>query len=252
MAGFWARPWGTGERPGEGPLGNRRTSGCRWQWAVWGCEDTGCLSTPKGSQAHLATRVGAGQNSANQSHGADGTAVRPRTPSVYAEFSLGTSRPTPSLSGGCSPRRGRRTGASEAAPREHPHLHAQRPGLLTLRPRRLLLRRVAATLPALLVPHAASRARRWPLMLAVTPPSPAKPPSSLEKLPRSRSRGRRHTNSAGRLLLPGAWGVVTPRRRSGRARARAREKRAAGESLGVERFGEVGVGSPLVLTRMRV
>lgn len=129
--------------------------------------------------------------------------------------------------------------------REYPHLHAQRPGLLALRPRRLLLRRVAATLRAPLVLHG----RRRSLSLQ---PSPAKPPFSLEKLPRSRSRGGRHTNSAGRLLLPGACGVVTPRRRTGRAlrraRARARSRTAAGESPGDERFGEV-VGSPLVQRR---
>lgn len=101
-----------GKTPGEGPLGNRRTSGCRWQWAVWGWEDTGCRSTPNGLKPHLAVRVGAGDNSANQRHWADGTAVRPRTPNVYAEFSFGTSRPTSSLSSGCSPRLGRSRGAS--------------------------------------------------------------------------------------------------------------------------------------------
>lgn len=225
-----------GKTPGEGPLGNRRTSGCRWQWAVWGWEDTGCRSTPNGLKPHLAVRVGAGDNSANQRHWADGTAVRPRTPNVYAEFSFGTSRPTSSLSSGCSPRLGRSRGASEDAPREHPHLHAQRPGLLTLWPRRLLLRRVAAMLPAPLVLHAASRAGRWPLTLAVTPPSPTKPPFSLEKLPRSRSRGGRHTNSAGRLLLPGACGVVTPRRRRGQA-ARTREDGGGRESGRGELWG---------------
>lgn len=82
---------------GEGPLGDRQTSGCRWQWAVWGREDTGSRSIPKGWQPHLRARVGAGENSANQRRGADGTAVRPRAPKVYAEFSLGTSRPTSSL-----------------------------------------------------------------------------------------------------------------------------------------------------------
>lgn len=37
--------------------------------------------------------MGSGENSANQRLGADGPAVRPRTPNVYAAFSLGTSRP---------------------------------------------------------------------------------------------------------------------------------------------------------------
>lgn len=96
-------------------------------------------------------------------------------------------RPPP-WSRGCSPRRGRRGrgkggGTSEAAPRGRPHLRAQRPGLLALRPRGLLLRRVAAAaLPAPLVVHAASRAGRWPLPLAVTPPSPGEAASlSLRK-----------------------------------------------------------------------
>lgn len=77
---------------------------------------------------------------------------------------------------------------------------------------------------------------RWPLTLAVTPPSPTKPPFSLEKLPRSRSRGGRHTNSAGRLLLPGACGVVTPRRRRGQA-ARTREDGGGRESGRGELWG---------------
>lgn len=56
----------------------------------------------------------------------------------------------------------------------------------------------------------------------------------------SRSRGGRHTNSAGRLPLPGPRGVVTPRRRSGRERVRASERAralarvAAGKSPGEE------------------
>lgn len=166
-------------------------------------------------------------------------------------------RPPPSRGRRCSPRLGRSRGASEAAPHarasSRPHLHAQRPGLLTLRPRRLLLRRVAATLPAPLVLHAASRGPRDGRGRSLSvhrDPREAASLSPLKNYRASRSRGGRHTNSVGRLLLPGACGVVTPRRRSGRVPSffspRARGRTAAGESPGGERFGEVGVGSPQV------
>lgn len=51
-------------------------------------------------------------------------------------------------------------------------------------------------------------------LLTLTWPSPKASPFSVEKLPGSRSRGGGHTNSGGHLLLPGACGVQTPRRRS--------------------------------------
>lgn len=51
-------------------------------------------------------------------------------------------------------------------------------------------------------------------LLTLTRPSPKASPFSVEKLPGSRSRGGGHTNSSGHLLLPGACGVQTPRRRS--------------------------------------
>lgn len=82
-----------------------------------------------------------------------------------------------------------------------------------------------------------------------------KPPLSLAPLKNyraSRSRGGRHTNSAGHLLLPGACGVVTLRRRSGRvpppfpARARARARavgRRRERAREASAFVEVGVSS---------
>lgn len=177
-------------------------------------------------------------------------AGRPRAPNVDAAFSLGTSRPTSAP----SPRWGRGQGrgwGKRAAPREQPHLHAQRPRLLTLRPPRLLLSRVAAAavaaataaVPAPLVLHAASS----PPGLAPAPLTPAR--SRLFSLKKQKTKKENY-----RAPVPAAAATQTPpdasyfrergasSRRAGvvggtrSSRARAPDRR--------EWPGEVGVAEP--------
>lgn len=136
--------------------------------------------------------MGAGENPANQRHGADGTAVRPRAPNVYAEFSLGTSRLTSSLSRPTmlaptrteqGSERGRPARAREL-PTSPPRSAAGTPHTPAAASSAAPRRRHAPG-PAR-PPCRLSRAARRPRTLTVGPPRPAgsRLALSLEKLPR--------------------------------------------------------------------
>lgn len=191
------------DRPGLGRHGRRRSG-----------------SSPGGGGGGSA-----GARSANQRRGADWNRPGARahrmltTPHSHSELPARPPLPRPAGDGD-------RDGAGASA---QPHLHAQRPRLLTLRPPRLLLSRVAAAavaaataaVPAPLVLHAASSRpgdgrrrslllRRAPREAAFSPfknkktkkkttalPFPRRPPHKLRRTPpTSGSVGRRHAAQA--------------------------------------------------------
>lgn len=108
---FGSRLWldsrdsrGTGEAGGWGGGGIPSEAGRDGSVVVWGRHRL--RGAPQAARNPTRGRASAGASSANQRRGAGGKAVRPRRPNVYAEFSLGTSRPPSSL----KPRRARPDG----------------------------------------------------------------------------------------------------------------------------------------------